>query len=258
MGLSRAEMYKVAKFVHRKHRAWPRRRKGVKRAYSRRRRKSRTLKFRVPAGAKYGALKVAFNPAFSWEQLKTSAVAGLWGIGGFAVASFLTNTFAPKLKSGGLGLTLGAVTTDSIVATLIAAAVPFLPIHFKGKDALIAGCWVNAFARLAKDVLPTQTGITKYLPSSLGDFAQLSSYGTAPGQIATYNPGMGGTYRMPNMVAQYGPAIDAGDAGWVHDGAMNDLGYSIGPGETGHETWNDMMNEGDYDMFGNLETYGQY
>jgi hypothetical protein len=217
MGLSQSEMYRISKFVRGKHKKFYHRRKTSKKARTYKRRRTQSLKFKVPSGAKYGALKVAFNPAFSWAQLKSGATAGLWGVGGFAASSFLTNAIGPKI---GTGLNIGPVSTKTVVATLIAAAVPFLPVHFKGKDNLIAGCWINAFARLAKDVLPENMGITQYLPATLGDFSQLAVYQpNAMGDMAAYTPLMS-TYQ-PN-VAQYGPPRE-GEMGVETDG----LGDSV-------------------------------
>jgi hypothetical protein len=129
-----------------------------------------TIPFRVPKSAHAGKLMVAFNPAWSFKTMKESAMVGAYTIVGFAGASFLTNLVSNKVTAV-QKLAIGPFQSKSIVSTIIAAVLPFVPLHFKGKDNVIAGAWVAAFANLLKDILPAGSAIAGYLPV-MGDFTQ--------------------------------------------------------------------------------------
>lgn len=132
----------------------------------------RVISLRVPKSAK--KLRMEFNPAFSWQQLKDSAKTGGIAIAGFAGASFLTNLIAGKAEGSGTNLSVGPVKGSSVVAIIIAGLAPFIPIHSKYKEFILSGIWINAFSRLLLDVVPAESGLRKYIPTSLGDFGGLA------------------------------------------------------------------------------------
>ena len=175
-----AEKRKMRKHHYRrtKKRAVSRKKKTPRRTThrkkSRRGRASRILRFRVPRGRSVGKVRVEFNPRFSWMQLKESATSGVFAIAGFAASSLLTNIIASKF---GTGLTLGPLKSPTVIATLVAALLPFIPIQFPRKEMIVAGAFTHAFARLIRDVIPTSAGIQGHLPGTLGEFAGLMSLG---------------------------------------------------------------------------------
>lgn len=133
-----------------------------------RRRWTRVL--RIPKGSK--KLRIRWNPGESMGSLKRSATLGFYGLLGYVGAYFLSKLIGSAINKNGTtsGLTLGPLTSDTVVSIISALAFPFLPIHFAEKDYVMTGVWINAFARVGKDVLPAGSTLQSAmpLPSGLG------------------------------------------------------------------------------------------
>jgi hypothetical protein len=137
-------------------------------------RKMRTMYLKIPRKASRGRLQIAFNPMNRvMANMKEGAIIGAWAGLGFVGSSFLTNLINGKLTSSGTNLKLGPLLGSSIVAVGVAMLVPFLPIQHDRMKLVIAGSWMNALSHLVRDIVPTGSGIQKYLPTTMGDFAAL-------------------------------------------------------------------------------------
>jgi len=185
-----------------------------------------TIPFRVPKTAHSGKLMVAFNPAWSFRSLKDSAMVGAYTVAGFAASSFLTNLVATKVTVASK-LAIGPFQSKSVISTLIAVALPFVPLHFRGKDNVIAGAWVAAFSNIIRDILPADSKISGYLPATMGDFTQMvpTSYYQAPAGEGT------SSYFIPNQAGGgqtgYGNAAGSHSPDYTEqeNPEMGDAGY---------------------------------
>ena len=133
---------------------------------------TKTIRLTIPRQT--AKFRIALNPTLSWMQIKHSATEGFYGLLGYVISNAISNFFMARLSESGRSLSLGPLSTPTVVAGIIAIGLPFLPFQFARKTSVLTGAWINFLARVAKDILPLDWKLRNYLPAgSLGEIAQL-------------------------------------------------------------------------------------